>query len=719
MSNKHAYLHYKSLSWDSFLFILFLLLSQTTFSQTVVNSGEKSVVNLKVSDADTKKYIDSLISKMTLEEKISMVHGAKGADSKGIEYVGYVAGIPRLGISPLRMQNGPSGAGATFTSQRHKAPATAFPVPIAQSSTWNTYLLNKMGVALGLETKAQAHDVLLAPGVNIIRVPEGGRNFEYYSEDPYLSALCGVSIINGIQSVGIMASVKHFAANNQETNRLTIDEQISERALREIYLPAFEAAVKEAKVATIMAAYNKINGVYCAENDLLLRQIAKNEWGFKGFIMTDWDPLHKAAAAANAGLDMEMSGYGKFGEAQFKPFLLDAVKSGAVKESTLNEMVFRILSEMNRFGLLKDKKDFPKGEMNTKSHQELALELALESAVLLKNENQLLPLNPKSVKKIALFGDALKAIVSGEGSSKVVPFYSVTPYDGIKNYAPQIQVTYYKDTQNITNVNDHDVAIVFIYKTSSEGNDRETISLESESQMIDDISKKYKHVIVVLRTSAAYTLPWIDKVDAIFQTWYPGQEEGNAIAQLLYGAVSPSGKLPITFGKKRSDFSANTQADFPGINKKVNYSEGIYVGYRYFEKNNIAPLFPFGYGLSYTKFKYSKLKISSKSIHHGENLKVSYTITNTGKVAGAEVSQLYIGDVDCVVERPKKELKGFNKVFLKPGESKTVEFLIKNRDLAYWDVINKQWKADAGLFNLYIGASSSDIRLTKSFSLLD
>ncbi|MCF6223310.1 MAG: glycoside hydrolase family 3 C-terminal domain-containing protein [Flavobacteriaceae bacterium] len=669
-------------------------------------------------DIKSKKtaYIDSLVSSMTLEEKITMVHGINKKDKNGLGYVGYLPGISRLGIPPLRMQNGPSGAGSTFSSHRHLAPATAFPVPIAQSATWNASLIYKVGKVIGIETKAQGRDVLLGPGVNIVRIPEGGRNFEYYSEDPYLSSRFAVSFVNGVQKVGIMACVKHFAANNQDDFRFTINEIIDERTLHEIYLPSFEAAIKEANVASIMAAYNKINGVYCSENSLLLNGIAKGEWGFEGYIMTDWGTRHKTVSAANAGLDIEMSGWGKFGTPQFRDNLANAIKEGEVKETVLDEMVFRVLSEMDRFGLLKEKKKFPEGVLDAKDHRKLAFQVAVEGIVLLKNKNNTLPLDENKLKNIALFGDAMEARVSGTGSSNVVPFYSVSPYNGISDYLKNTKVTYYTDTENIESVEDTGIAIVFIYRPSSEGNDRKSISLEGESGLIERISKKYNKTIVILRTSGSYTMPWIDKVDAVLQAWYPGQEEGNAEAALLFGKENPSAKLPVTFGENRKDFPANLETEFPGVDEKVNYSEGIYVGYRWFEKHNIVPLFAFGHGLSYTTFKYDDLILSDVSSNDDVIIKVSYTITNTGKRDGAEVSQLYLEDIKSSVDRPKKELKGFSKVFLKVGESKKIEHFINKRDLSFWDVTSKSWKAEEGEFNIIIGSTSKDIRLEKRFN---
>lgn len=649
-----------------------------------------------------------LIVQMTLEEKVGMVHGESGSDSGGLPYVGYLPGIERLSIPPLTMQNGPSGAGASFARQRDRAPATAFPVTVAQASTWNTELLQKLGAALGSETRAQGRDVLLAPAINIVRIPEGGRNFEYFSEDPFLTARCGVSVIRGIQGAGIMACAKHYAANSQETWRFTVDEIIAERALREIYLPAFEAAVKEGQVASLMSAYNKVNGQWCSEHPQLLRQIAKEEWGFGGFIVTDWGADFKTVPAINAGLDMEMPGWERSSTPRFKLELADAVREGLVNENTLDEMVFRILSEMERFGHLGKYLNLPGGELDSQEHRDLARQVALEGAVLLINRERTLPLDPETISRVALFGDADKAWVTGGGSSRVVPFYQVSPLEGIRARLGNAEVRLYED---ISDAAPADVAIVFVSRSSSESGDRESIILDEETGLIHAVSSRYPRTVVMLRTPGAYIMPWLDDADAVFQMWYPGQEEGNAEAALLFGDVSPSGKLPVTFGRKRSDFPGAVEKDFPGIDQAAEYSEGIFVGYRYFEINGTKPLFPFGHGLSYTTFEYSDLQLSKETIEGFDSLEITYAITNTGEVAGAEISQLYIRDVESSVERANKELCGFSKVFLDPGETRTVRHRIGHRDLSFWDAGTGDWKAETGEFLILVGASSADIRL--------
>jgi beta-glucosidase len=659
-------------------------------------------------------YILSLIQKMILEQKISLVHGDRGIDPDGIEYVGYIPAQEQYKIPPLRLQNGPSGAGATYGSQRHLKKATAFPVSAVQAATWNRQLLYKMGIAMGKETRAQGRDVLLAPSVNIVRIPEGGRNFEYFSEDPYLSGKCGVSVIQGIQEAGTMACAKHFTANNQETNRHTVNEIMTERAMREIYLPAFEACVKEGNVASLMASYNRINGSYCSQDPLLLRDILKTEWKFKGFVMTDWGTYHHPILAANGGLDLEMSGHGKFGLPMFREHLGQAIEKRRVKESTLNEMVYRVLYQMQQFGLLNEDKTFPETAMNTKEHQRLALQVALEGIVLLKNEDQCLPLDPSGIKSIALFGDGNTARVTGGGSSKVVPFYEVSPAEGLKNVFTKSTVTYY---ENLESAKKADVAIIYIFRESAEVYDRKSVSLETETEFIKSISGKYEKTIVMLRTAGSYEMPWIDYADALFQVWYPGQEECNAEAMLLSGEANPSGKLPVTFGVSRSDFPATQPDEFPGIRGIANYREGIYVGYRWFDKMETEPLFPFGHGLSYTTFEIEQPKLSARSIKMGDTIEVTVSVKNTGKRPGAEVVQLYLADPEASVPRPPRELKGFRKVFLQPGESKKVTLELTQRDLSFWDQESDRWKAEPGTFHVLVGASSRDLPGSASFEL--
>ncbi len=664
------------------------------------------------------EWINDLIAQMTLKEKVSMVHGAPGEDSQGRAFVGYMPGIPRLSIPPMGLQNGGSGAGATFSVDRHKAPATAFPTAIAQAATWDMDLLYKVGRVIGIETRGQGRSVMLGPMINIIRAPEGGRNFELFSEDPYLSARCSVNVINGIQDVGTLANAKVMIANNQETWRHTVDARISERALREVYMLSFEAAVKEAEVASIMTAYNKVNGIYCSEHPLLLKQMTKTEWGFKGFIMTDWGTWHETVPAVKAGLDLEMSGWGKFGEPKFMPELEDAVLDGKVEEAELDEMVYRILREMKRFGLIgnENQEEYPEAVLDAPEHRKLAWQTAVEAAVLLKNANGVLPLDADKTTKLALFGDADIAVITGGGSSKVVPFYNVPPLEGLSNRLENAEVVHYR---NIEDAQPADAAMIFITRDSTETRDRESISLEAETALIQAVSEKYETTIVVLRTPGAYILPWLEDVDAVLQMWFAGQEEGNAEAALLFGDANPSGKLPVTFGRRRSDFPAARSREFPGVDRVAEYSEGVFVGYRYFEKEGHIPLFPFGYGLSYTTFEYDNLELSAKQMQRGETLTVTYQVKNTGPVAGAEVAQMYIQDIHASVERPLKELKGFDKVFLEPGESATIEHTIRFRDLAFWDEVKGRWKAETGRFNVLIGSSSQMIELSEAFKYFD
>ena len=696
---------------------MFNLIKCTVNRKFLISMGIVSVILLsacKIEKSHEKADAElwKLIDKMTLEEKVSMVHGASGQDKDGLDYAGYLPGIERLGIPSLGLCNGPSGAGPSWSTHRDVKRSTAFPVPVAQASTWNKDLLYTLGQAMGSETRAHGRDIIAGPNNNIIRVPEGGRVFEMFSEDPYLSATCAVQVTKGIQDLGTMATTKHYVANSQETDRCCYNAVISQRALREIYLPSFEYLVKEGKVASIMAAYNKVNGHLCAEHPKLLNGIVKDQWGFTGFIMTDWGTDHNAIMAAKAGLDLEMSGWGKYDHPKFKTVLADAIREGLVDEKKIDKMIYRILHEMKRFGHIGQPKTFPEPEVNTEKHQQLALEVAKEAIVLLKNENEALPLDPLNTKKLALFGDANIAKFTGGGSSWVAPPYKVSPLQGISERLKDGEVTFYKDYKKGVQA---DAALIFLSDTSTEGKDRESISLAQYSDMITEIAEKYGKTIVFLRTPGAYTMPWIDKVDAVFQAWYPGMEEGTAEAALLFGDVSPSGKLPVTFGVDRSDFPATRKEEFPGVNYEVLYTEDIFVGYRYFEHEGTDILFPFGHGLSYTTFEYSDLKLSSDKLEGDNELTINYTLTNNGDREGAEVAQLYIRDIESNVTRPVKELKGFEKISLNPGERKNVQHTIRKRDLSYWDENESQWKAEEGEYKVLIGSSSAKIELEGSF----
>ena len=665
--------------------------------------------------------VDALLARMTLEEKIQMLHGSL---RRG--FIGYVPAIPRLGIPELALTDGPAGV-------RH-GPGTAFPAPVALAATWDRSLAQAYGAALGAETKAKGQNILLGPMVNIVRVPEGGRNFETFGEDPYLTAQIATAEIRGIQSQGVMAEVKHYAANNQEKDRLLVSAEVDERTLREIYLPAFEGAVKEAKVGSVMAAYNKVNGTFSSENTHLLKDILKGEWGFEGFVVSDWGATHSTIEAANNGLDIEMPGGKYFGEA-----LLAAVRQGQVSQATIDEKVRRILNMLERFGFL----DHPAkiGPLDYQAQGQTARRVAEAGVVLLKNQGNVLPLDVNNFKSIAVIGAyADRATSGGGGSARMSPFDTVSPMSAMaEKIGNRAALRFLKfvagtdlsksdpattgagllaDAEQLAK--ECDLVLLFARDFETEGADRAAISLPDEQgELISAIVRANPRTVVVLNTGCMVLLsPWADAVPAIVQAWYSGQDDGHVVADILFGNVNPSGKLPITFPRMREDTGVATAEQYPGQNGRGLYSEGVFIGYRHFDKNNIAPQFPFGHGLSYTTFEYSNLKLGRNRIKPGESLTVEVQVKNTGRREGAEVVQLYVQDVQASVPRPLKELKGFEKVLLRPGENKVVRLSLDARSMAFYDVSRKQWVVEPGQFKVMAGSSSRDIRLNAEFEVV-
>ncbi|MDD5338038.1 MAG: glycoside hydrolase family 3 C-terminal domain-containing protein, partial [Dehalococcoidales bacterium] len=557
------------------------------------------------------------------------------------------------------------------------------------------------------------------------RSPLGGRNFESYSEDPYLSQKMTVAIIKGIQSKKAGACVKHFALNNSEFERFTISSEVDERVRREIYFPSFEKAVKEAGTWTVMCSYNKIDGTHASENHWLLTEVLKEEWGFDGLVMSDWYATHSTAPVANAGLDLEMPGPARF----FNEELTKAVKNGEVDEKVIDDKVRRLLDVMIKAGALdkpitdaaKDKK-FP-------AHGKLAREVAEEAIVLLKNDNDILPLDKNKVKSIAVIGpNAAMAVVQGGGSAQVTPYYAVAPLDALKNLCgDKVQITYEPGIGETPSPEllekaakaaaGADVVLVFVgtnEKIETEGKDRENMNLPvGQDELIAKVAKANPKTIVIMNNGSPVTMPWINDIPALVEAFFPGQEGGNAIVNVLFGLVNPSGKLPDTFPRRYEDNPAYKY--YPGENGKVVYSEGLFVGYRYYDAKNVEPLFPFGFGLSYTTFEYSSLKVSPPQ---KGGVKVSVEVKNTGKAAGKEVVQVYVADVKASVPRPPKELKAFTKVALKPGEKKKVEFVLSEQAFAFYDVAIKDWVAEPGDFEILVGSSSRDIRVKGKVTLV-
>jgi len=795
----------------------------------------------------------ALITQMTLEEKISMLAGAD---------LWHTVPVRRLGIPAIKVTDGPIGArGDDIPS----GPTSAcFPCGTALGATWNVDLVERVGKALAEETKAKGAHILLAPTVNIHRSPLAGRNFECYSEDPYLTARMAVAYINGLQSQGVGACIKHFACNDSEFERQSISSEVGERALREIYLRPFQIAIREARPWAVMSSYNRVNGTYASENDYLLLDILKGEWGFEGIVMSDWFGTY-SPNAARGGLDLEMPGPARWmGEKA-----LAAVKQGQVSEEMINEKVRRLLHTIERAGAFEQPELRPEQAIDDPEHRRVARQAASESIVLLKNAKSILPLDAGHLRSIAVIGANAKwASIMGGGSVRVHPHYTVAPLDAMKHRAgdkvgyavgcaihrapllfdktwlseglvlqyfanrnlegapahtevtrklmlnwagspmPGIEATNFSvrlagafaapesgiydlslssigpsrllvdgklvidlwDSADLSRGRQEtigielvagqthsikiehaaqpdahwqnlrvgcmprvpadsiqqaaalaaksDVAIVFAGLTAeweSEGFDRPDMELPGDQvRLIEQVAAANPNTLVVLNVGSPISMSWLDKVAAVVQAWYIGQETGNAIADVLFGDVNPSGKLTTTWPKRLQDNPA--YINYPGENGQVVYGEGLFVGYRYYDKKDVAPLFPFGYGLSYTTFAYRNLVLDASEYGAEDVIRVSVDIQNTGTRAGQEVIQVYVHDVRPRLVRPEKELKAFAKVALKPGETKTVTFTLDREALSYYDPAVKRWVAGSGEFEVWVGSSSRDIHLKGRFN---
>lgn len=691
---------------------------------------------------DTTAKINNLLRQLTLEEKVGMVHASSSFTS---------GGVSRLGIPEFVTSDGPHGVrpehGRDWNLDTNVADSgTYLPTGVCLAATWNPKLGYAYGSVLGSEAKARGKNIILGPGINIMRTPLNGRNFEYQSEDPYLVTKMVVGYIKGVQDQGISACVKHFVANNQEIKRHSIDVHMSERALREIYLPGFKAAVLEAGVNTLMGSYNKFRGQWASHNHYLLNTILKKEWGFKGLVMSDWDAIHSTPQAYWSGTDLEMGTdlhmlpnpkYGKF---YLGDTVVNLIKTNRFSEYTLDDKVRRILYVMYKSGLIDGKPT--KGEYNAKGHHQTAGKVAEEGIVLLKNQNNILPLN-KSVKSIAVIGmNASRAQSMGGGSSQVKAFYEITPLAGIRNVAGNIKINFAQGYDivrgggaNQAMINEaveaakkSEIAIVvggwthgYNYAIwgdnayDAEEADKPDMNMPfGQDELIQAVIKANPKTIVVLMGGGAIDMSkWIASTPAILQSWYPGMEGGNAIAKILFGQVNPSGKLPMTFPKKLADHPAHKLGDYPGDGVTVHYYDDIYVGYRYFDTYNVEPEFAFGHGLSYTSFDYSNLSVTPS----GKGATVSFTVKNTGKVAGAEVAQLYVTQENPLIPRPKKELKGFEKVLLNPGESKTVNISLDESAFQYYNDMESRWVKENANFEFNVGGSSRAIKLTSKIKL--
>lgn len=693
-----------------------------------------------------EKRIEKLIKKMTLEEKVGLLHG----NSKF-----YVAGVERLGIPEWSLSDGPHGVRAEIN--RHdwayagwtNDSASYFPTGTAFAAAWNPELAYRRGEVLGEEARWRKKDVLLGPGVNIIRSPLCGRNFEYMSEDPYMNSVLAVAYIKDLQSRDVACSVKHFAVNNQETNRTTVDVECSERALREIYLPAFKAAVQEGGALTVMAAYNKFRGEFCAENNYLVRKILRNEWGFDGVYVTDWGAAHSTVPSMEAGLDLEMGTLiDKYEDWYYANPLIEAVKSGKVPMSLVDEKVGDVLRVMIKTNVLDPKKRFGPGSMNTKEHQQATYDAAAEAIVLLKNQNNLLPLDFSSIKSLAVIGDnATRKHSNGGLSSEIKAVYEVTPlgalrakwgdkvdirfaqgYEKLSTFVEgsnngQSSGTFSSKTQEsdallkeaVEVARTSDVALLVCglnHDYDTESFDRLNMDIPyGQVELIQEVVKANPRTIVVMIAGSPLNMAAVDICSpAIVWAWFNGMEGGNALVDVLSGKVNPSGKMPFTTPVSLDQSPAHALGNFPGRDLKVNYEEDILVGYRWFDTKGLPVVYPFGYGLSYTTFDYSNLNTDKETYDQADTIQATFTLTNTGDREGAEVAQLYVSDPVCSVMRPVKELKGFKKVFLKPGESRRITLDIPVSSLAFYSEAQSQFVVEPGEFILQLGASASDIK---------
>ena len=692
-----------------------------------------------------EKRIEKLIKKMTLEEKVGLLHG----NSKF-----YVAGVERLGIPEWSLSDGPHGVRAEIN--RHdwayagwtNDSASYFPTGTAFAATWNPELAYRRGEVLGEEARWRKKDVLLGPGVNIIRSPLCGRNFEYMSEDPYMNSVLAVAYIKGLQSRDVACSVKHFAVNNQETNRTTVDVECSERALREIYLPAFKAAVQEGGALTVMAAYNKFRGEFCAENNYLVRKILRNEWGFDGVYVTDWGAAHSTVPSMEAGLDLEMGTLiDKYEDWYYANPLIEAVKSGKIPMSLVDEKVGDVLRVMIKTNVLDPKKRFGPGSMNTKEHQQATYDAAAEAIVLLKNQNNLLPLDFSSIKSLAVIGDnATRKHSNGGLSSEIKAVYEVTPLEALRaKWGDKVDIRFAQGYEKLSTFvegsNNGQSSGTFSSKTQESdallkeavevartsdvallvcglNHDYDTESFDrlnmdipyGQVELIQEVVKANPRTIVVMIAGSPLNMAAVDICSpAIVWAWFNGMEGGNALVDVLSGKVNPSGKMPFTTPVSLDQSPAHALGNFPGRDLKVNYEEDILVGYRWFDTKGLPVVYPFGYGLSYTTFNYSNLNTDKKTYDQADTIQATFTLTNTGDREGAEVAQLYVSDPVCSVMRPVKELKGFKKVFLKPGESRRNTLDIPVSSLAFYSEAQSQFVVEPGEFILQLGASASDI----------
>ncbi|NJX16137.1 beta-glucosidase family protein [Tamlana crocina] len=693
-------------------------------------------------DDNIESKIDSILPLLTLKEKVDMCHAQSKFSTKG---------VGRLGIPEIWMSDGPHGVRAEISWDSWDYAGwtndsiTAFPALTCLAATFNPELAEAIGFSLGEEARYRKKDVLLGPGVNIYRTPLNGRNFEYMGEDPFLASKMVVPYIKGVQKNNVAACVKHFALNNQEHWRNTVNVEVSDRALHEIYLPAFKAAVQEAGVWAVMGAYNKFRGQYTTHNELLTKKILKGDWNYDGVVISDWSSAHNTMEAAMNGLDLEMGtgtdGLGTNSVNHYdnyylaSPFL-KALKSGEIDEAVLNDKVRRILRLMFRT-TLKPNRGF--GRINNKEHHDVARKVAQEGIVLLKNENKFFPIEDKKGVTIAVIGEnATRSMTAGGGSSELKPQFEISPLEGLKARYKNANIVHAMGyatgpsvydaiipsklnadslkTEAVKVAKNADIVLFFgglnkSHLQDCEGADRTQFNLPfGQDQLLNDILKVNKNVGYILMSGNAVEMPWLKNIDGLIQTWYLGSMAGYSIADVVSGDVNPSGKLPFSFPVKLEDNAAHSfgESSYPGIDEEQTYKEGILVGYRWHDTKKITPLYAFGYGLSYTSFNISDVKTDKKTYRANEKIKVTCQVTNTGILDGSEVVQVYIGKPKSKVKRALKELKGFEKINLKKGISKTVEVTIDIANLAFYDESISDWNLEKGGYVVYVGNASNN-----------
>ncbi|GMQ58981.1 glycoside hydrolase family 3 C-terminal domain-containing protein [Vallitalea sediminicola] len=662
-----------------------------------------------------QEKINKLLSELTLEEKASLCSGKDFWTTESVE---------RLGIPSIMVTDGPHGLRKQAGDSDHlgvntSVPATCFPSGVGLASSWDRDLVEKVGIALGEETQTENVSVLLGPAVNIKRSPLCGRNFEYFSEDPYLSSQIAKHHILGVQSQGVGTSIKHFAANNQEYKRMSVDTLVDERTLREIYLASFETAIKEAKPWTVMCAYNKLNGTYCADNYKLLTEVLRNDWGYEGLVVSDWGAEDDRVEGIKAGMDLEMPGNGGLNDKK----IVEAVRNGNLDEKDLDKVVKRILELV--FKGIENTRDM---KFDKKEHDSLARKVASECMVLLKNNNKILPLDIN--QKVAVVGGlASNSRYQGGGSSHINPTFLHNALEemekiGTISFAKGYDIDVDESNEELENeavrlATENEVVVVFVGlpdRYESEGYDRRHMQMpKNQIHLIEELSKANDNIVVVLSNGSPIEMPWINSVKAVLEGYLGGQAGGGAVADILYGVVNPSGKLAETFPIRLNHNPSSL--NYPGKENKVCYKEGLFVGYRYYDAKDMDTLFPFGHGLSYTTFEYTDIEVNKNKIQDSENVEVTVTVKNTGDTAGKEVVQLYVRDIESSVIRPIKELKEFAKVELSPGEEKKVKFILNKRSFAYYNVDITEWYVETGEFQLLVGSSAINIFLKTTITV--